>query len=304
MSSEKAPGADSTRVLPVTGPAAGPVTADPVTADPVTTEAGVLQEAAQSGVPGPAAGAVTSTDGPPVGGASSPAPTAPPQPSALAPDATAVTGAAVTGAGTPTAEEAPGRSSLWNRLHLRGGSGEASGTPGAAAAPASAGAAGAAPAGAGAATGASAAGASEGAQAGAASSAPKPAKPQGKPAAGGPRRVRLAVSRIDPWAVMKLSFLLSIAAGIALVVATAVVWNVLNSMQVFTLLDGLITDIAGTESFINILEYVEFSRVMSLAVVIAVVDIVIFTAMATLLAFLYNVVAALVGGLHVTLTDE
>lgn len=103
---------------------------------------------------------------------------------------------------------------------------------------------------------------------------------------------------------MKLSFLLSIAAGIALVVATAVVWNVLNSMQVFTMLDGLITDIAGTESFINILEYVEFSRVLSISVVIAVVDIVILTALATFGAFLYNVVAALVGGLHVTLTDE
>lgn len=125
-----------------------------------------------------------------------------------------------------------------------------------------------------------------------------------RPAGAGPRRVRLAVSRIDPWAVMKLSFLLSIAAGIALVVATAVVWNVLNSMQVFTMLDGLITDIAGTESFINILEYVEFSRVLSISVVIAVVDIVILTALATFGAFLYNVVAALVGGLHVTLTDE
>ena len=103
---------------------------------------------------------------------------------------------------------------------------------------------------------------------------------------------------------MKLSFLLSIAIGIAIVVAVAVVWNVLNAMQVFTQVDGLITDIAGTESFINILEYVEFSRVMSIAVVVAVADIVIITALATLFAFLYNVVAALVGGLHVTLTDE
>lgn len=136
--------------------------------------------------------------------------------------------------------------------------------------------------------------------------------PQSRPGAGtpdakaaaGPRRVRLAVSRIDPWSVMKLSFLLSIAIGIALVVSVAVVWNVLNTMEVFTQADRLVTDIAGTETFINILEYVEFSRVMSIAVVVAVVDVVIITALATLFAFLYNIVAALVGGLHVTLTDE
>ncbi|HLS02500.1 MAG TPA: DUF3566 domain-containing protein, partial [Beutenbergiaceae bacterium] len=53
----------------------------------------------------------------------------------------------------------------------------------------------------------------------------------GDPMAPGPRRVRLAISRIDPWSVMKLSFLLSIAAGIILVVAVGLVWVVLNEME-------------------------------------------------------------------------
>src|SRR5690625_6274488 len=34
---------------------------------------------------------------------------------------------------------------------------------------------------------------------------------QGDPRQGGPRRVRLTVSQVDPWSIMKLSFLLSIA---------------------------------------------------------------------------------------------
>ncbi|MGL5850621.1 MAG: DUF3566 domain-containing protein [Phycicoccus sp.] len=43
---------------------------------------------------------------------------------------------------------------------------------------------------------------------------------------------------------------------------------------------------------------------MSLATVLAVIDVVIITAIATLGAFLYNVSSALVGGVQLTLTDD
>jgi len=126
----------------------------------------------------------------------------------------------------------------------------------------------------------------------------------GGSSAGGPRRVRLAVSRIDPWSVMKLGFLLSIAIGIMTVVSTAVLWFVLDGMHVFSSINKTVTEVVGTESFINILKYVEFGRVISLAVLIAVINVVLLTALATIGAFLYNIVAALVGGIHLTLTDE
>ena len=140
------------------------------------------------------------------------------------------------------------------------------------------------------------------------SGAARPAGGSAQPAAAaedtGPRRIRLVISRVDPWSVMKLSFLLSIALGIATVVATAVVWGVLNSMGVFAKIQGLIQDIGAMEQFGQLLEYVEFSRVISVATVIGIVDVVLFTALCTLGAFLYNLVAAMVGGLHTTLTDE
>ena len=162
----------------------------------------------------------------------------------------------------------------------------------------------------GAASGA-AAGAAAGSAAGAAkagsgkASTATAARPSGTSALGGsgPRRVRLAISRVDPWSVMKLSFLMSVAIGIMIVVATAVVWITLDSLHVFATINDLVTEILA-DSNIDLMQYVEFDRVLSIATLVAVVDIFLITALATIGAFLYNITAALVGGVHVTMTDE
>ncbi|PYF97757.1 Transmembrane protein of unknown function [Georgenia satyanarayanai] len=123
-----------------------------------------------------------------------------------------------------------------------------------------------------------------------------------RPAAG-PRRVRLSVARVDPWSVMKLSFLLSIAVGIGIVVAAAAMWFVLDSMHVFADVEELLVTL-DSENFLRLMDYVQLDRVMSMAAIIAVVDVLLLTALSTLGAFLYNIVAALVGGVHLTLTDD
>ena len=138
--------------------------------------------------------------------------------------------------------------------------------------------------------------------------APAPApKAAPKPVAkgpSGPRQVRLSVSRIDPWSVMKLGFLLSVAFGIATVVAAAVGWRVLDSMGAFAELNSLVERLQAVEQFGPLLEYLKLKNVMSIATVIAIVNVALITALSTLGAFLYNIVAALVGGLHMTLTDD
>jgi hypothetical protein len=120
----------------------------------------------------------------------------------------------------------------------------------------------------------------------------------------GPRRVRLSVSRIDPWSIMKLAFLLAVAIGIMNVVATAVVWYVLNDLGVFATIQNFVRETVGAEATVNILQFVEFERMVSLATLISLVNIVLMTAIATIIAILYNITAALVGGIHLTLTDE
>ncbi|WP_343994783.1 DUF3566 domain-containing protein, partial [Terrabacter terrae] len=121
----------------------------------------------------------------------------------------------------------------------------------------------------------------------------------------GPRRVRLAVARVDPWSVMKMSFLLSVAIGIAGVVLTAVLWMILSTMNVFTDIEGVLQSLQSTTADpFSIKDYVGFGRVVSLSIVIGVIDIILMTAIATVMAFLYNICSALVGGVQLTLTDD
>ncbi|MCI9888389.1 DUF3566 domain-containing protein [Micrococcales bacterium 31B] len=133
---------------------------------------------------------------------------------------------------------------------------------------------------------------------------PAAAKPVAPKVKVEPRRIRLVLSRVDPWSVMKLSFLLSVVLGIATVVAVAFVYSVLNGMGVFNSVQEFISNVVGSTSEFSILGYVEFSKVISFAVIVAVVNVLIITALSTIGSLCYNIAAALLGGLHVTLTDD
>jgi hypothetical protein len=131
---------------------------------------------------------------------------------------------------------------------------------------------------------------------------------QGKPVAGRrpPRRARLRLTRIDPWSVMKTSFLLSIALGIVTVVSVLMVWMVLDAAGVWDSINNTVKDILGGESAgsFDIEDYLGTSRVIGFTMLVAVIDVVLLTAIATLGAFLYNMAAALLGGVEVTLSED
>jgi hypothetical protein len=116
--------------------------------------------------------------------------------------------------------------------------------------------------------------------------------------------VRLTVARVDPWSILKLSFLLSVALGIGLVTASLILWEVLNGMGVFTRLNETLRDLGGKGSQFDLYDYVGLSRVVSLSTFVAVINVVIIMALSTLGAVLYNLAGSLVGGLQVTLSDD
>lgn len=127
-----------------------------------------------------------------------------------------------------------------------------------------------------------------------------PARPRGT------RRARLRLVHLDPWSVMKTSFLLAIAFGIVTVVSVAVVWSVLGAAGVWDSINKTVTDVMGGDSAqtFDVQNYVGTSRVLGFTMIVAVVDVVLITAISTLGAFLYNLAAALLGGVEVTLAED
>ena len=121
-----------------------------------------------------------------------------------------------------------------------------------------------------------------------------------------PRRARLRLTRIDPWSVMKTSFLLAIAFGVVTVVSVFIIWSVLSAAGVWDSINQTVQDVVGGEDGGNwdVEKYVGMSRVMGFTMLVAVVDVILITAIATLGAFLYNMAAALLGGVELTLAED
>jgi len=121
-----------------------------------------------------------------------------------------------------------------------------------------------------------------------------------------PRRARLRLTQIDPWTVMKTSFLLSIAFAVVTVVSVAMVWQVLGAAGVWDSINSTIQESIGGEDVagFRIEDYLGTGRVLGFTMLVAAIDVVLITAAATLMAFLYNMSAALLGGVEITLAED
>jgi hypothetical protein len=120
------------------------------------------------------------------------------------------------------------------------------------------------------------------------------------------RRADLVISRLEPWSVMKFSFLMSLVAWVVLFVAVAFLYFVLSSLGVFTSIEhtlGSVTSSSGSSAGSSISHWFAASRILGYTMLLGAVNIVLITALSTIGSMIYNLVTHLGGGIEVTLRE-
>ncbi|HSV67643.1 MAG TPA: DUF3566 domain-containing protein [Mycobacteriales bacterium] len=113
----------------------------------------------------------------------------------------------------------------------------------------------------------------------------------------GPRRASLQLTHIDPWSTMKFSLVMSVALFVVWMIAVGLLYGVLGGMGVFDQVNSLYDQVHGGALLTG-------GFVLGSAAVIGLINIVMFTALATVGSFVYNLCSDLVGGIEVTLSER
>ncbi|HMD25036.1 MAG TPA: DUF3566 domain-containing protein [Streptosporangiaceae bacterium] len=143
--------------------------------------------------------------------------------------------------------------------------------------------------------------------------APAKASPEGTPLGGtrpkaskrSARQAHLTVARVEPWSVMKFSFVVSLVAFVILFVAVSVIYGTLSALGVFTSLQHVVQSVTSSQDSggVNAAKWFTASRILSYTALLGALNIVLITAMATIGAVVYNLTSRLIGGVEVTLRE-
>ena len=127
-----------------------------------------------------------------------------------------------------------------------------------------------------------------------------------RPATGQARRANLVIARIEPWSVMKFSFLISLVLWLVMFVAVALLYYALSSLGVFDALQRTLASVTSSQGSagVNLSKWTSATRVLGYTMLLGAVNVVLITAISTVGAVIYNLVTHLGGGIEVTLKES
>jgi hypothetical protein len=119
------------------------------------------------------------------------------------------------------------------------------------------------------------------------------------------RKANLVISRVEPWSVMKFSFLISLVLWIVMFVAVALLYYALSSLGAFDAVQRTLASVTSsqTSAGVDLTKWTSAPRILGYTMLLGAVDVVLITAISTVGAVVYNLVTHLGGGIEVTLKE-
>ena len=122
------------------------------------------------------------------------------------------------------------------------------------------------------------------------------------------KQVRLRLVQVDVWSVVKMAFWLALFAGIATVVAFMLGWVVLANTGVMESMNELLNVTTGADegqdATVTVESFVNFGSVTLFGVVCGLLQVIVYTALAAVGAFVYNLLVRITGGLVFGFTNN
>ena len=133
--------------------------------------------------------------------------------------------------------------------------------------------------------------------------------PKAETGTGTVRKTRVMVKRVGPWSVFKFSLLFYFCVMIIVLVALTILYNILSAVGVIDAIaesiDTLLyqkASIPGQET--QQIFFINGGWLFSRAFAVGLVMVVFWSLVKLLVTFMYNLIADLVGGIEITLTER
>ena len=112
------------------------------------------------------------------------------------------------------------------------------------------------------------------------------------------RRARLVIRKIDPWSVLKFSLLFYFCMLLIMLLGSAIIFAILKAFGVIGNLEKLIRDLSEATFTIS------GGAIFRWLFLFGLLGSVIASAVTVFLAFLYNLIADVVGGIEVSVAER
>lgn len=116
-------------------------------------------------------------------------------------------------------------------------------------------------------------------------------------------RATMQVRRIEPWSALKFSAVISVVGFLVWMVAVGIIYIALDGMGVWNQVESSFGQFTTAEGTADSEAITSAGNVLGIAALLGFVNMFLFTALATVSAFIYNMIADLIGGVEVTLAD-